>query len=127
MDTIFVSFGSAPGGRGRRQTPHAPGQGESTSMGVAPESFLDLQSQSIHAAPHVGSPDRQPHPYTRRHRNHRRSRASTSWDSTAISTPPSTITRRLFANTISMRPDPAGTKGRGSGTTTAGTKPLSAV
>src|ERR1700760_3317694 len=58
--------------------PHAPEHVEITSMGVAPESFLDLQSQSIHAAPHVGSPDRQPHPYTRRHRNHRRSRASTS-------------------------------------------------
>jgi hypothetical protein len=32
-----------------------------------------------------------------------------------MSTPPSTITRRLFASTISMRPDDAGTAGRTSG------------
>ena len=34
-------------------------------MGIAPESFLDLQSQPIHASPHVRSPHRQPHPHAR--------------------------------------------------------------
>jgi hypothetical protein len=33
--------------------------------------------------------------------------------------------RRLFASTISMRPDDAGAAGRTSGITTAGTKPAS--
>jgi hypothetical protein len=29
-------------------------------MGIAPQRFLDLQSQAIHAAPHVRSSDRKP-------------------------------------------------------------------
>ena len=32
-------------------------------MGIALQGFLDLQSQAVHAAPHVGSPDREPHMY----------------------------------------------------------------
>jgi hypothetical protein len=32
-------------------------------MWIALQCFLDLQSQAIHAAPHVGASDRQPHPY----------------------------------------------------------------
>jgi hypothetical protein len=53
----------------RRQiAPHASEHVEITGMGIAPERFLDLQSQSVHAAPHVSSSDREPHPYARRHR-----------------------------------------------------------
>ena len=32
---------------------------------VAPERLLHLQRQAVHAAPHVGVPDRQPHPNAR--------------------------------------------------------------
>jgi len=31
-----------------------------TCVGIAPQRFLDLQRQAIHAAPHIGSPDRKP-------------------------------------------------------------------
>src|SRR5215469_13107597 len=44
-----------------------------TGMWVALQSFLHLQSQPVHAAPHVGVPSGDPHPHTRAHRDHRRS------------------------------------------------------
>jgi hypothetical protein len=37
-------------------------------FGNAAQRFLDLQSQAIHAAPHIVSPDGQPDPHTRRNR-----------------------------------------------------------
>ena len=33
------------------------------SMGIALQSFLNLDRQAVHAAPHVGVADRQPHPH----------------------------------------------------------------
>src|SRR5450755_1058088 len=47
---------------------------EIACMGIAPQRFLDLQSQAIHASPHVRSSDSKPDPHTRGNRDHRRSK-----------------------------------------------------
>src|SRR5262249_3254208 len=80
-----------------------------------------LQRQAVHAAPHVGRTARQPHPHPGRHRQHqRRSSTSSTRLSAATSTPASTMIRRPFVTTISIRLDDEGAAAR-SGTTTAGT------
>ena len=43
--------------------PGAPEDEKIAGMGIALQGFLDLQSQAVHTAPHVGSPDREPHTY----------------------------------------------------------------
>jgi hypothetical protein len=43
-------------------------------LGIALQRFLDLKGQSVHAAPHIRSPDRQPDPHITGNRNHRRTR-----------------------------------------------------
>ena len=40
-----------------------PEEKKITGMGIALRGFLDLQSQAVHVAPHVGSPDREPYMY----------------------------------------------------------------
>src|SRR5208282_3574778 len=75
---------------------------EIACMGIAPQGFLDLESQAIHAAPHIGSPDRQPDPYTRGNWDHRRSSTSSTRRSACASTPPLTRTRYLPATSISI-------------------------
>src|SRR5882762_9253917 len=40
-------------------------------MRIALQPLLDLQRQAVHAAPHVGVADCQPHPYPRGNRDHR--------------------------------------------------------
>src|ERR1019366_7116004 len=45
---------------------------EVACMGIAPQRFLDLQSQAIHAAPHVRSSDRKPDAHIRGNRDHSR-------------------------------------------------------
>src|SRR5665647_245389 len=47
-----------------------------TCVGIAPQRFLDLQRQAIHATPHIGSPDRKPNTHARGNRDHRRSSTS---------------------------------------------------
>src|SRR6516162_10946825 len=47
-------------------------------MGIALQPLLDLQSQPVHAAPHVGVPSGDPHPHTRANRDHRRSALTTA-------------------------------------------------
>src|SRR5215469_1638137 len=49
-----------------------------TGMGIALQPFLHLQSQPVHAAPHVGVPSGDPHPQTRANRDHRRSALTTA-------------------------------------------------
>ena len=51
---------------------------EIAGMGIALQRFLDLQSQAIHAAPHIRSSDRKPDPHTRGNRDHRRSNTSST-------------------------------------------------
>src|SRR5712675_946262 len=69
---------------------------------IAPQCLLDLQSQAIHASPHVRSSDREPHPHTRGNRDHRRSSTSSTRRRTCASTPLRTRTRYLPARSISI-------------------------
>src|SRR3954454_6407712 len=57
------------------------------AMRIASQRFLNLQRQAVHAAPHVGSPNRKPYPHARGKRNHRRSRTSSTRRSACASTP----------------------------------------
>src|SRR5215218_156602 len=70
---------------------------------VAAECLLHLQRQPVHALAHVGPADRQPHPYARGDRDHRRSRTSSTSRSVAAWTPSPTHRRWPPANTISIR------------------------
>jgi len=92
---------------------------------IAPRHLLHLQRQAGKALPHVGVTGRQPNPNPCRQRHHGsvssprtiRSRPSTS-------TAQSTTTRRPFALTISIRPQPGPVAASGcSGTINAGTNP----
>src|SRR5487761_1437963 len=74
-------------------TSGAPENVEIAGMGIAPECFLDLKRQRVHPLAHVGPPARQPHPHTRRDRDHRRSRRSSTRRSALPSTPLPTRTR----------------------------------
>src|SRR5450759_4319864 len=73
-----------------------------TCVGIAPQRFLDLQRQAIHAAPHIGSPDRKPNAHARGNRDHRRSSTSSTRRSACVSTPLPTRTRYLPARSISI-------------------------
>src|ERR1700688_1623436 len=75
---------------------------EIACMGIAPQCLLDLQSQAIHASPHVRSSDRKPDPHTRGDRDHRRSSTSSTRRSACASTPLPTRTRYLPARSISI-------------------------
>src|SRR3977135_2826820 len=75
---------------------------EIARMGITPQCFLDLQSQAVHAAPHVGSPDRKPDPSTRGNWDHRRSNTSSTRRSARPSKPLPTRTRYLSARSISI-------------------------
>src|SRR5208282_4258709 len=73
-----------------------------TGMRIAPQRFLDLESQAIHAAPHIGAPDRKPDPYARGDRYHRRSNTSSTRRNACRSKPLPTQTRYLPATSISI-------------------------
>jgi hypothetical protein len=82
---------------------------------VAAQCLLHLQCQPIHAFPHVGPADRQPHPNPARNRDHRRASASTTADAKAGDTEAGIRTWALPAKSISIagtgamaRPSPAG-------------------
>src|SRR5674476_1334950 len=76
---------------------------EVACMGIAPQRFLDLQSQAIHAAPHVRSSDRKPDAHIRGNRDHRRrSSTSSTRRSASASTPLLTRTRYFPARSISI-------------------------
>src|SRR6202051_4950662 len=75
---------------------------EIACMGIALQCLLDLQSQAIHASPHVRSSDRKPDPHTRGNRDHRRSSTSSTRRSARASTPLPTQTRYLPQRSISI-------------------------
>src|SRR5690606_2774299 len=100
------------------------------SQRVMLQDFLHLQRQRRKAAAHVGIARRQPHSNTGRDRDHRSvSSPRRSRNSTSTSTSRSTMTRRPFVLTTSIRPLPAAAFDGGgadvgtSGVITAGTKP----
>ena len=67
-------------------TPTPPEDEKIARMRVAPETFLDLQRQSVHAATHVAHTTRQPDANTGRNRDHRPPSAATTRRSVRPST-----------------------------------------
>src|SRR6516162_8604455 len=74
-----------------------------TAQRIAMQHLLHLQRQRGEAFAHVGVARRQPHPNSRRDRNHRRSRTSMRRPSASTSMPASTMMRRPLVNSISIR------------------------
>src|SRR6516164_9390006 len=70
-------------------------------MRVALQSLLDLQSQPIHPAPHIGMPGRDPNPHTGGNRNHR-TRALTTAAANSGGVNAAMCNRALPANSISI-------------------------
>jgi hypothetical protein len=75
---------------------------KSPAWGSRPSFLLDLQRQAVHAAPHVGLADRQPHPHPRRNRDHRRDSTLTTAAAKPAGTEPGIRTRTLPANSSSI-------------------------
>src|SRR5271155_4850728 len=70
---------------------------------IPAKALLHQQRQAIHTFPHVGVAGGNPDTYTCRDRDHRRSRMASTRASAAASTPASTMTRRSFPISITMR------------------------
>ena len=105
----------APGPRSglrcsRERAADGPGLMKIAGMGIALQLLLNRQSQALHAPAHVRVPGRDPDPDATRNRDHCRARMASTRASAATSTPASTMTRRSFPISISMRPL-AGTAG----------------
>ena len=64
----------------------APENIEIATMGIALQTLLNLKRQTLHAAPHVSMPSRNPDTYAARDRNHRRDIAFNTRVSAAVST-----------------------------------------
>src|SRR5262249_52764555 len=62
---------------------------QTAGVRIAPELLLTLQRQAVHAAPHVGVADRQPHPHAGGNRDHRRDSALTTAAANSGGTEPS--------------------------------------
>src|SRR5204863_9896791 len=75
---------------------------EIAGMRFAAERLLYLQCQAVHAFPHVGPADRQPHPNTARNRDHRRASALTTAEARTAGIEPGMRTRTLPANATSI-------------------------
>jgi len=75
---------------------------EVAGMRIALQSLLYLDRQAVHAAPHIGVPDRQPHPYARRDRDHRRDNAFTTAAASSAGIELGIRTRTFPANSISI-------------------------
>ena len=76
----------------------APEHVEIAGMRIAAERLLYLQRQTVHAFPHVGPADRQPHPNTARDRDHRRASTLTTAEVRSAGIEPGMRTRALPAN-----------------------------
>ena len=93
-------------------------------MRIAAERLLNLQGETVHAAPHIGPPHGKPHTYTRREGDHRRSSASSTARNVAALTPEPTRMRVPCRNSISIPSSGGAADGGGSlrsGVTTTGT------
>src|SRR6266403_2135412 len=71
-------------------------------MRIALQPLLDLQRQAVHAAPHVGVADRQPHPHPRGYRDHRPDSALTTAAANPVGIEAGMRKRALPANSISI-------------------------
>src|SRR5712691_4622663 len=72
---------------------------EIAGMRIALQTLLHLDRQTVHAAPHIGVSDRQPHPHTGRNRDHRRDSALTTAAANAAGIEPGIRTRTFPAST----------------------------
>src|SRR5580693_4510620 len=77
---------------------------EIAGVGIPLQALLNLQSQTLHAAPHVGVAGRDPDPDAARYRDHRRLRTSRTRPNASASTFSSTLTRLPPPSSISIRP-----------------------
>src|SRR5271169_3180183 len=73
-----------------------------TGMRIALQPLLDLQCQTVHATPHVGVADRQPHPHPRGNRDHRPDSALTTAAANPAGVAAGIRTRAFPANSISI-------------------------
>src|SRR5947209_20314207 len=80
----------------------APEHIEIAGMRIAAESLLYLQRQTVHAFPHVGPADRQPHPHPAWNRDHRRASALTTAEARSAGSEPGMSTRALPAHSITL-------------------------
>src|SRR5215211_1899529 len=76
---------------------------EIAGVGIPLQALLNLQSQTLHAAPHVGVAGRDPDPNAARYRDHRRLRTSRTRLNASASTFSSTLTRLPSPSSISIR------------------------
>src|SRR5450755_3666947 len=100
---------------------------EITAVRITLERFLNLQSQRVHAAAHVGMASSDPHPHPRSHRDHRRrpsASTATAAVSAAASTAPVIRIRAPVANSISIAPRSTGPASVTSGAIRTGAKPI---
>jgi hypothetical protein len=77
-------------------------------MRIALQRLLHLDRQAVHAAPHIGVPDRQPDPHARRNRDHRRDSAFTTAAANSAGIDPGIRTTIFPANSTSMYPSGEG-------------------
>src|SRR5215831_17623407 len=71
-------------------------------MGIALQPLLDLQRQTVHAAPHVSVADCQPHPHPRGNWDHRPDNALTTAAANPVGIEAGMRSRALPANSISI-------------------------
>jgi len=71
-------------------------------MRIALQPLLDLRRQAVHAAPHVGVADRQPHPHPRGNRDHRPDNALTTAAANPVGIDAGMRKRAFPANSISI-------------------------
>src|SRR5204863_5535615 len=75
-------------------------------MRIALQRLLHLDRQAVHAAPHIGVPDRQPYPHTRGNRDHRRASALTTAAARFAGIEPGIRTTIFPANSTSIAGSP---------------------
>ena len=75
---------------------------KSPACGLRPSTLLYLPRQPVHPLPHVGPPDRQPHPHPARNRDHRRASAFTTAAASAVGIEAGIRTRASPANSTSI-------------------------
>src|SRR3954453_18271056 len=77
---------------------------EIAGVGIPLQALLNLQSQTLHAAPHIGVARCDPDPDAARYWDHRRLRTSRTRPNASASTFSSTLTRLPPPSSISIRP-----------------------
>src|SRR5512133_37358 len=85
-----------------QMTAFAPKNIKIAGVRIALQPLLHLQRQAVHAAPHIGMADCQPHPYPGGNRDHCRDSAVTTAAASAAGIEPGIRARACPANSISI-------------------------